>query len=148
VGEMADSKAEFKDLKVLVVDDRMIIRKLVSAQLEGLGIKEIQTADDGDEVLDKMKSEDFDVVFLDWAMPKKSGLNVLDECRQKSEYDKIAIIMLTAASEQKSVKLAMEAGATSYIIKPVSIATLETKLKHAIEWIEEQNKEENIRSNS
>ena len=140
---------KYEDLNVLVVDDHMIIRKLVSTQLQGIGVKNIDSAEDGEQAMDAIESRKYDLVFLDWAMPQKTGLTVLQECRERHEFDDLAIIMLTAASEQKSVKMAMEAGATSYIIKPVSIETLGAKLEHAIEWIEEQsNKEEAIGSSS
>jgi two-component system chemotaxis response regulator CheY len=138
----------YEDLNVLVVDDHMIIRKLVSTQLQGIGIKNIDSAEDGEQAMDAIETRKYDLVFLDWAMPQKTGLTVLQECREKPEFDNLAIIMLTAASEQKSVRSALEAGATSYIIKPMSINTLQDKLDHALEWINEKKNDSENNVNS
>ena len=69
----------------------------------------------------------YDIVFLDWNMPTISGLEVLSYFHTKPEYADTAFVMLTAESEQQNIMKAIKAGATSYIVKPVSPADLGKK---------------------
>jgi two-component system chemotaxis response regulator CheY len=100
----------------------------------------VQTAADGNEAIDLIQKarevrQPYDVVFLDWNMPTISGLEVLSYFRAKQEYGDTAFVMLTAESEQQNIMKAIKAGATSYIIKPVSPADLSKKLFEINEWI-------------
>ena len=95
---------------------------------------------DGNEAIDLVQKAyeagaPYQIVFLDWNMPTISGLEVLSYFRAKSEYTSTAFVMLTAESEQQNIMKAIKAGATSYIIKPVSPIDLGKKLFEIHEWI-------------
>jgi two-component system chemotaxis response regulator CheY len=127
-------------LKVLIADDHFLIRQFVRNTLADSKITNVQTAADGNEAIDLVqKAQDvgqpYDIVFLDWNMPTISGLEVLSYFRAKPEYAGTAFVMLTAESEQQNIMKAIKAGATSYIIKPVSPADLSKKLFEINEWI-------------
>jgi two-component system chemotaxis response regulator CheY len=126
--------------KVLVADDHFLVRQFVRNTLEESKISNIQTAADGNEAIEQIQkakdvNQPFDLVFLDWNMPTISGLEVLNYFRTRAEYENIAFVMLTAESEQQNIMKAIKAGATSYIIKPVSPADLSKKLFEIFEWI-------------
>ncbi len=128
------------NLKVLVADDHFLIRQFVRNTLQESKITNVQTAADGNEAIDLVQkaydaSQPYDIVFLDWNMPTISGLEVLSFFRAKAEYSQTAFVMLTAESEQQNIMKAIKAGATSYIIKPVSPADLGKKLLEIHEWI-------------
>ncbi|MGE0109778.1 MAG: response regulator [Bdellovibrionales bacterium] len=128
------------ELKVLVADDHFLVRQFVRNTLEESKISNIQTAADGNEAIEQIQkakavNQPFDLVFLDWNMPTISGLEVLNYFRTRAEYENIAFVMLTAESEQQNIMKAIKAGATSYIIKPVSPADLSKKLFEIYEWI-------------
>ena len=127
-------------LKVLVADDHFLIRQFVRNTLQESKVTNIQTAADGNEAIDLVQkaqelAQPYDVVFLDWNMPTISGLEVLSYFRAKAEYTNTAFVMLTAESEQQNIMKAIKAGATSYIIKPVSPVDLGKKLFEIHEWL-------------
>ena len=131
---------QMSDLKVLIVDDHFLIRQFVRNTLQDTKIGDVQTAADGNEAIDLIQkaqniNQPYDVVFLDWNMPTVSGLEVLSFFRAKPEYASTAFVMLTAESEQQNIMKAIKAGATSYIIKPVSPSDLGKKLGEIYEWI-------------
>jgi len=130
-------------LKVLIADDHFLIRQYMRQALQKSGITMIHTAEDGTEAIDLIQkayrtSQPYDVVFLDWNMPKTSGLEVLGYFRAKLEYDSVAFIMLTAESEQYNIMKAIKAGATSYIVKPVSAAEVGKKLLEIQQWMKQR----------
>jgi two-component system chemotaxis response regulator CheY len=121
-------------------DDHFLIRQFVRNTLQDSKITNVQTAADGNEAIDLVQkaydaSQPYDIVFLDWNMPTISGLEVLSYFRAKPEYASTAFVMLTAESEQQNIMKAIKAGATSYIVKPVSPSDLSKKLAEIHEWI-------------
>ena len=132
--------SQLANLKVLIADDHFLIRQFVRNTLQESKITNTQTAADGNEAIDLVqKAHDagqaYDIVFLDWNMPTISGLEVLSYFRAKPEYANTAFVMLTAESEQQNIMKAIKAGATSYIVKPVSPTDLSKKLFEINEWI-------------
>lgn len=123
------------DFKALVTDDHMVIRQIVSQHLRDMGVTDIDTASDSDDAQKKIAEKQYDLVFLDWHMPGKSGYNLMREYREDRCYDHIAFIMVTAESHEKSVIEALKAGATSYIIKPVSRDEFQRKVSKVMEWL-------------
>lgn len=132
--------SQIANLKVLVADDHFLIRQFVRNTLLEAKVVNVTTAADGGEAIDfiqkaRAESAPYDVVFLDWNMPTISGLEVLSSFRSKAEYADTAFVMLTAESEQQNIMKAIKAGATSYIIKPVSPTDLSKKLFEINEWL-------------
>lgn len=132
--------SQLANLKVLIADDHFLIRQFVRNTLQDSKITNVQTAADGNEAIDLIQkafdvNQSYDIVFLDWNMPTISGLEVLSYFRAKPEYAGTAFVMLTAESEQQNIMKAIKAGATSYIIKPVSPSDLAKKLFEIHEWI-------------
>lgn len=132
--------SQISNLKILVADDHFLIRQFVRNTLQDSKITNVQTAADGNEAIDLVQKsyevgQPYDVVFLDWNMPTVSGLEVLTYFRAKAEYASTAFVMLTAESEQQNIMKAIKAGATSYIVKPVSPTDLSKKLIEIHEWI-------------
>jgi two-component system chemotaxis response regulator CheY len=129
------------DLSVLIVDDSVIVRQTVTNFLADLGYSNVQTANNGAEALklakDKLASgaDPFDVIFLDRNMPEMDGMTFIKTYRNELNLIETAIIMLTAYSDQNSIIEALEAGAASYIIKPVSTETIKKKMEVATEWL-------------
>ena len=138
-------KKDVSGLKVLAVDDNTMMVNLITNMLKDLGFNNIDTAMDGRKGLDKILQakevgNPYDIVFLDWNMPEMCGYDVLKECRERLEFSKMAIVMITAENQKRSVLEAMKVGATSYITKPVSKDTLAQKLNQILDWIDQINK--------
>jgi CheY-like chemotaxis protein len=124
------------DLRVLVVDDNVVVRKLIEAQLGVLGFKQIDAAGNSNEAQDKIAAAPYDIVFIDWNMPGKSGYALMQEYREDRQNDHIAFVMVTAESQERYAREAQKAGATLYITKPISPATFKEKIDKVLAWLE------------
>lgn len=126
--------------KVLLVDDFDLVRTMLRRFLSELSIANVEEARDGEEAMEMLKSarergEPFGCVFLDWNMPKKTGFDVLKECRAAMEFKELPIIMVTAEGERAHILKALTMGATDYIVKPCSAAILVNKINHVNELL-------------
>jgi two-component system, chemotaxis family, chemotaxis protein CheY len=124
-----------ENLKALVVDDHMVIRRLIEHFLQENGFRHIDIAADCDEALQKLEFHKYDIVFLDWNMPGKTGYSQMQELREKRMYDGMAIVMITAENEERHVVEALKAGATAYIVKPVARETFDRNLRKIVGWL-------------
>jgi two-component system chemotaxis response regulator CheY len=117
-----------KEIKILLVDDQPLIRKIVRDILAQLGYMNVEEAENGQDALAKLRMKKFDLIFLDWNMPVMQGIDVLRELRKMPAYKDTPVIMLTAEAEKEKVLTAIQEGVTNYIVKPFKPATLKEKL--------------------
>lgn len=103
--------------KVLVVDDEDILRMLLTDTLEYEGFI-VEEAEDGQEALEKIQSSQYDVIILDYMMPRMTGLELLEHL-QPLELA-IPVIMLTAKAQKTDEELALAKGASYFMPKPFS----------------------------
>jgi DNA-binding response OmpR family regulator len=111
--------------KILVVDDEKLIVKGIRFSLEQDSY-EVDAAYDGEEALQKAKTNQYDLIMLDLMLPKMSGLDV---CREIREFSDVPIIMLTAKGEDMDKILGLEYGADDYITKPFNILEVKARIK-------------------
>jgi CheY-like chemotaxis protein len=123
------------EISILIVDDSSAIRQTVKSTLISMGYTNIQIAMNGKDALEKIRSHNFKVIFLDWNMPEMDGLTFLKVFRHELGIKDAAVIMLTAVSDKKDVLTAMENGATAYVTKPVSVETIKKKMQQAVDWL-------------
>jgi putative two-component system response regulator len=116
--------------KILIVDDEMRVREILSRKLSDDGY-ECLTAPDGNIALKMLKATPVELVLLDVMMPGKSGPDVLKEIHSK--YHDTAVIMVTAVADVQTAISLMRMGAYDYIIKPVELNILSVSLDRAIE---------------
>jgi len=121
-------------MRILIVDDETDIRDQLSAML--IGQKYIvDTAADGDEALDRIFDQLFDLIILDIMLPRIDGLSVLREIRQA----KIGtpILMLTAKSDIDDKIKGLDQGADDYLAKPFSSAELLARVRALLRRVSE-----------
>jgi two-component system KDP operon response regulator KdpE len=111
--------------RILVVDDDPQIRRAMRATLTARGY-EVGDARTGEEALDQLRSETYDLVLLDVNMPSMGGMETCRLIRQGSE---IAIIMLTVSKAEKDKVDALDAGADDYVTKPFSTPELLARIR-------------------
>ncbi|MFQ5675749.1 MAG: response regulator [bacterium] len=111
-------------MKVLVVDDSAVMRKIIIKALMEAGHADVVEAGDGKDAL--TKAGDVDVVFTDWNMPVMDGLTFVQELRKSSQ---IPVVMITTEGGQKEVLEAMKSGVNDYVVKPFTPAVLIGKLE-------------------
>lgn len=114
--------------KVLVVDDEPFNIDVIQQELEDLDY-ELITAKDGKDALDKIKSQQPDLILLDLMMPVMDGFAVLSELKMDNELRNIPVIIVSAANDSKSVVKGIKQGADDYITKPIDPEHLKSKLK-------------------
>lgn len=111
--------------RVLVVDDEKHIVKGIRFSLEQDGM-EVDCAYDGEEALEKVRQNQYDIIILDVMLPKLTGFEV---CQQIREFSDVPIVMLTAKGEDMDKILGLEYGADDYITKPFNILEVKARLK-------------------
>jgi two-component system response regulator VicR len=111
--------------KVLVVDDERLIVKGIVFSLKQDGF-EVDTAYDGQEAIDKILANDYDIVLLDVMLPKHDGFEVCQTVRESKD---VPIIMLTAKGDDMDKILGLEYGADDYITKPFNILEVKARIK-------------------
>jgi two-component system, OmpR family, KDP operon response regulator KdpE len=114
--------------RILVVDDDPQIRRVMRVTLTGEHY-EIDDAKGGEEALDKLRAERFDLVLLDMNMPGMGGLECCNLIRAQSE---IAIIMLTVRDSESDKVEALDAGADDYVTKPFNTSELLARIRAAL----------------
>ncbi len=116
------------NMKFLVVDDFSTMRRIVRNLLKELGFSNVDEAEDGVVALSKLRSTNFDFVVSDWNMPNMTGLDLLKEIRGDANLKHLPVLMVTAEAKKENIVFAAQAGASGYIVKPFTAATLEEKL--------------------
>ena len=127
---MVGEESEVSNVRILVVDDEMIVCESCKRILEEEGY-EVETALSGKEAFEKMKANPFDIVITDLKMPGIDGMEVLRTFRK--EYPDSIIIMITGFSTVETAVEAIKLGAFDYIPKPFTPDEVSIVVKKAIE---------------
>ncbi|OGT24953.1 MAG: histidine kinase [Gallionellales bacterium RIFOXYB12_FULL_54_9] len=115
--------------RFLVVDDFSTMRRIVRNLLKELGFVNVQEAEDGVQALSKLRTDSFDFVVSDWNMPNMTGIELLREIRADAKLKHLPVLMVTAEAKRENIIEAAQAGASGYVVKPFTAATLDEKLK-------------------
>ncbi len=111
--------------KVLIVDDEKSIVKGLKSYLEQDDMQ-VDTAYDGEEAVEKARTDAYDIILLDIMLPKLTGLEV---CQIIREFSDVPIIMLTAKGDDMDKIIGLEYGADDYITKPFNILEVKARIK-------------------
>jgi two-component system KDP operon response regulator KdpE len=114
--------------RILVVDDDPQIRRVMRVTLTGQGY-EVDDAKVGEDALEKLREDAFDLVLLDMNMP---GMGGLETCRMIRGYSEIGIIMLTVRDSEADKVDALDAGADDYVTKPFHPPELLARIRAAL----------------
>lgn len=115
-------------MKILVVDDELLIRDVIKEYLILEG-NEVDEASDGDEAVNKVLVNDYSLIIMDIMMPKKDGFQA---CREIKAIKDIPFIMLSARSEEFDKLIGFELGIDDYVTKPFSPKELVARVKALI----------------
>lgn len=119
-----------KKKKILIVDDEILILKILKQELGDSGYS-VVLASDGEEAIEKFKKEEFDMVIVDNMMPKKSGIEVIKEIKKIKP--NTIILMMTAFGSIKNAVEAIKEGAYDYITKPFENNDFVEKIKNILD---------------
>ncbi len=117
--------------KVLIVDDMMTMRKLVSKTCKEIGFQNLVEAADGIQAWEAIQNSTppIGLVISDWNMPNCSGLDLVKRIRADSRFKNTPFIMVTAEAEQHQVLEAIKSGVDNYVVKPFGKEQLIEKLE-------------------
>jgi two-component system chemotaxis response regulator CheY len=125
--------ADPSKIKFLVVDDFSTMRRIVRNLLKELGFTNVEEAEDGAAAWQKLQQGGYDFVVTDWNMPNMDGLTLLQTIRSHPATKSLPVLMITAEAKKENIIAAAQAGASGYIVKPFTAATLNEKLNKIFE---------------
>ncbi len=116
------------NMKILVVDDMVTMRKIVRNILKQLGFANTDEAENGEEGLQKLRGGSYNFVVSDWNMPVMTGIEMLRAIRADEKLKSIPVLMVTAEAQQSNLIEAVQAGVSNYIVKPFTAETMQEKI--------------------
>ncbi|MBK8005936.1 MAG: response regulator [Gemmatimonadetes bacterium] len=114
-------------MKCLVVDDSATMRRIVVNALKSIGYDNVVEAGDGSDALQKCDGS-IELIITDWNMPVMGGLDFVKALRANPAHAKTPILMVTTRSVKEDILQAVEAGVSSYILKPFTPQVLKEKI--------------------
>jgi DNA-binding NtrC family response regulator len=125
---------------VLIIDDEVAIRESLETLLEFEGYS-VESAETGEDGLTRLSERSFDLVLLDFALPDRNGLEILNDIRARDSH--LAVIMITAYGTLDNAVRAMQQGATNFIQKPWDNEKLLADVRAAVarRRVEEENEQ-------
>jgi two-component system chemotaxis response regulator CheY len=124
--------ADPSKIKFLVVDDFSTMRRIVRGLLKEMGCSHVSEAEDGAAALEMLKTQRFDFVVSDVNMPNMTGFQLLQAIRAEPALRHLPVLMVTAEARKEDIVLAAQSGASGYIVKPFSKATLQDKVQRIL----------------
>jgi PAS domain S-box-containing protein len=127
-----DAGPSLKGGRILIVDDESLNREVLIRRLQREGCH-TAGARSGQEALDLLHTQPFDVVLLDIQMPGMSGIEVLQELKQEPQLRHLPVVMLSALTDVDRVARCIELGAEDYLPKPINAVLLRARLGACLE---------------
>ncbi len=112
------------DMKILVVDDFSMMRRITRKLLRELGYTNVAEADDGLTALPMLEGGEFDFLITDWDMPGMVGIDLVRAVRADPVLSDLPVLMVTSEARREYVLAAEAAGVNGYIVKPYTLEAL------------------------
>jgi len=123
------------DPRFLIVDDFSTMRRIVRNLLKEIGYHNAEEAEDGVVALSMLKATKYDFVVSDINMPNMNGFELLKSIRAEESLKTIPVLMVTAEAKKEDIVMAAQNGASGYIVKPFTKATLEEKVQKILQKV-------------
>lgn len=135
-----------KNIRILLVEDASVMRKMEIKTLNSLDFTNIKEAEHGQDAVKILENDPkFDLIISDWNMPVMDGFELLSYVRSHDATGKIPFLMATGRGEKKEVEKAIEAGVSSFISKPFNKDELLEKINEAFGIKVEEEKKSIVR---
>lgn len=121
--------------RILIVDDGKMARVLLARQLSADGFEVTETVS-GEEAIETLEPDRFDIVILDVLMPGLGGMATLEKIRERFTADELPVIMATAQDQMDGMTRAFDLGANDYVVKPVLFPILRTRLRNLLDLLQ------------
>jgi two-component system, chemotaxis family, chemotaxis protein CheY len=120
------------DINILIVEDLLTTRLFLRRTLKKLGYTNVVLSPDGEEALEELGRQSFDLIISDWHMPKMDGLDFFKALSKNRKWNEIPFLLITAEKERDKVIEAVQAGIKEYLVKPVEPEKLSNKIKQVV----------------
>lgn len=130
-------------MKILVVDDDKTTRKLLSLFLKGKGY-EVVTAENGLDALEKLGTENINLIVTDMNMPYMDGIELTKNLRSDPTWSAMPIIMVTTEADNDEMRKAVEAGTDDYLVKPANADQINDSIKKILKKIFSSGGDRNV----
>ncbi|BAP89570.1 chemotaxis protein CheY [Burkholderiales bacterium GJ-E10] len=117
------------DARFLIVDDFSTMRRILRNLLKEIGFNNAEEAEDGAVALNMLRNGKYDFVVSDINMPNMDGFTLLKNIRADDGLKHLPVLMVTAEAKKEDIINAAQNGASGYIVKPFTKATLEEKIE-------------------
>lgn len=125
---------DIENMSILIVDDMKSMRLTIRKMLRNLNIgKNLKFAENGKEGLEILTNVKCDIAIIDWNMPVMNGFEMLEIIRKSKVFRDMPVIMVTAEAERDIVANVAEAEIDAYLLKPLTLDSLDTKIKAVVE---------------
>jgi two-component system chemotaxis response regulator CheY len=124
------------NMKFLIVDDFSTMRRIVRNLLKEIGYGNADEAEDGSVALNKLKGASYDFVVSDLNMPNMNGFDLLRSIRADQALKALPVLLVTAEAKKDDIITAAQIGASGYIVKPFTKATLEEKVNKILQKLQ------------
>ncbi|MGL4343633.1 MAG: response regulator [Cellulosilyticaceae bacterium] len=121
---------KLQEMRVLVSDDSLLMRKKLKDMVAAMGVGEVLEASNGQEAIDLYKEQEPDMVFMDIIMPEKTGIEAIQEIMEA--YPNAYIVIVSSIGTKNKLKEAIKAGARDFLQKPIQQDKVEEMIKHYI----------------
>ncbi|MBB4954830.1 putative two-component system response regulator [Agrobacterium vitis] len=119
-------------MNVVLIDDSRSVLLALRCELEQLAGVRVDTFEDPEIAVSACAHTQFDLVLVDYTMPKLTGLDVIRALRAMPSYDLVPVVMITSETEKLLKMKAIEAGATDFLQKPVDMIELKARVKNLL----------------
>jgi CheY-like chemotaxis protein len=125
---------DIETMSILVVDDMKSMRLTIRKMLQNLAIgKNLRFAENGRQGLEILDTEKCDLAIIDWNMPIMNGFEMLEKIRKDKALRDLPVIMVTAEAERDIVYQVAETEIDGYLLKPLTLGSLDEKIKAVVE---------------
>jgi two-component system chemotaxis response regulator CheY len=118
-----------RDLRILLVDDSKLARRLITRTLNNMGLENITEAEDGRAALPLIQQQEFDLVITDYNMPHMDGQELIWFIRNKSRQPDVPVMMVTTEGDQSKLSAVESQGVAAIIDKPFDAAAVKSLIE-------------------
>ena len=119
-----------RDLRILLVDDSKLARRLITRTLNHMGLENITEAEDGRAALPLIQQQDYDLIITDYNMPHMDGQELLWFIRNKSRQPRVPVMMVTTEGDESKLAAVQHQGVSAIIDKPFDAAAVKSLIEY------------------
>lgn len=132
-GELKTKSISHEDLKVLLVDDSGLSRRHIHRVLSAMGIEHITEAENGQQALELVQGNYYDLIVTDLYMPEMDGKEFVEHVRQDSDQPSVPILMVSSESDASRLAVVQQSGVSAMCDKPFDTTTIKSLIEKILD---------------